>query len=399
MASNSSQEAGGFCEKDIWIISGGRPIGSDEPPIRDGIVPQSGVVYEISDIAEYLLSPNPIEIKKSLIGCKVRYHKPLFAVLKERLLGRRPFRRPGTSDEPGDAGEEVLLPPRAPLPLLRDRRLKAHFNRIEGLLSPYSAISRRLSGLDLTRVQDIVGICDDATQEQTLLKLNGSLEDKINYVAKHIHQEVEVLLGSAYIAKDLFEMRGFDFQAYDPDRSHRMVRFSQEGKTKACVLDAHGEVRFWIEDVKLIRYLQLLAQSVQENGRLKDALRTCAKGEAQPYRLFFNREIEIDYSRAGPPAIYQEMFKTCRLAAEEKDAVISSLSSQQIGISFSCLPRAEPGAERLYTCLSIMHNVRALEALKKDLPRLYSEIKRRAAMSEAGRYYLLDSAGGYQNAL
>jgi hypothetical protein len=114
--------------------------------------------------------------------------------------------------------------------------------------------------------------------------------------------------------------------------------------------------------------------------------------------LFFNRKMEIDYSQDNPPEIYREMFESCRLGTEEKHAVISSLSSLQIGISFSYVPRIESGVPRLYTCLSVMHNVRALEPVKRDLPHLYSEISKRASVCEAGRFYLLDTAAGYQNA-
>ncbi len=395
---DSFNKAGASCSKDIWIISNARYAGSGLLPIGDGIEAHSGVWYQISDIARYLLSPDPIEIRKWLVGCKIQYHKPTFAAVKERVRNRLSGKHRADPGEPRGASEELLVPSREPLPALADKTLKAHFNRIEGLLSPYSTISRKLSGLELTRVQDIVGICDDATRERTLLHLKGSLEDKINYVTKNINQEVDVLLESAYIAKDLFEMRGFDFPSYDPGRCYRMIRFVREGKKKACVLGDNDEIQFWIEDAKLIRYLQLLEQSVQENGKLKDAFRACAEGDAQPYRLFFNREMEIDYSQASPPEIYREVFKTCRLADEEKNAVINSLSNHQIGISFSYAPRAEPGARRLYTCLSVMHNVHALESIKEDFPQLYSEIKRRAAVCEAGRFYLLDSVGGYQNA-
>jgi hypothetical protein len=114
--------------------------------------------------------------------------------------------------------------------------------------------------------------------------------------------------------------------------------------------------------------------------------------------LFFNRKLGIDYSQADPPEIYRSVFESCRLGVKEMDAVISSLSSLQIGISFTYVPRTESGERRVYACLSVMHNVRALEPIRADLPQLYSEISKMAAISEAGRFYLLDSAAGYQNA-
>jgi hypothetical protein len=291
-----------------------------------------------------------------------------------------------------------MVPPKKSTPGLSDAALKAHFSRIEGFLSPYTPLARRLKALDLKKVEDLVGICEDLTKERTLLKLEGTIQDKVDYMVKNVNQEVGVILGSAYIAEDLFEMRGFDFTSYDCSRSHRLVRFVQDGKAKACVLGADDKVQFWIAEAKLIRYLQLLEQSIQRNPKLRDAFLSCANGHANPFRLFFNREMEIDYSQDNPPEIYREVFESCRLGTEERHAVISSLSSLQIGISFSYVPCMESGVPRLYTCLSVMHNVRALEPIKKDLPHLYSEISKRATICEAGRFYLLDSAAGYQNA-
>ena len=60
--------------------------------------------------------------------------------------------------------------------------------------------------------------------------------------------------------------------------------------------------------------------------------------------------------------------------------------------------QTDSGQNKLYTQISVMHNVRALEPLKNELPQLYSEINKRASFSEAGHFYLLDSIRGYINA-
>ena len=66
-------------------------------------------------------------------------------------------------------------------------------------------------------------------------------------------------------------------------------------------------------------------------------------------------------------------------------------------ILFNYVPHTETGEERLYTNISIMHDFRALEPLKKQLPQLYSTINKMAPVSEAGKFYLLDSMRGYGN--
>ncbi len=393
------REAAKSQPEEVRVISNGRFTDKEMTQIAGGDETKSAVAYEISDLARYLLSPGPIEVSKCLMGCEVHYRAPGLSDLKRRILKKLPSRTRSSQKHVSRIKEVLISPPCQPLPELDDVSLKAHFSRIKGMLSPYNPVAKRLAALDVNKVEDILGICEDLKKERTLLKLEGSIQDKINYVAKYLNQDVRITLGSAYIAQDLFEMRGFDFTTHDHEKSHQLVRFVKGGRVKACVLDENDDVQFWVEDVKLIRYLQLLEQSIRRNPELREAVLKCANGEARPFRLFFNREIEIDYSASSPPELYREMFESCHLGAEQQDMVVSSLSHQQIGISFSYIPQTPSGATpRLYTCLSVMHNVRALEPIRKDFPQLYSEIAKRAALCETGRFYLLDSAGGYQNA-
>jgi hypothetical protein len=48
--------------------------------------------------------------------------------------------------------------------------------------------------------------------------------------------------------------------------------------------------------------------------------------------------------------------------------------------------------------MSILHDLRALEPLRKSLPALYAEMSKRAFTAEAGRFYLLDSITGAAHA-
>ena len=46
------------------------------------------------------------------------------------------------------------------------------------------------------------------------------------------------------------------------------------------------------------------------------------------------------------------------------------------------------------THVCILHDLRALEPLRKSLPAVYAEVSRRAFSTEAGRFYVLDSISG-----
>jgi DNA-binding Lrp family transcriptional regulator len=51
----------------------------------------------------------------------------------------------------------------------------------------------------------------------------------------------------------------------------------------------------------------------------------------------------------------------------------------------------------MITLISVLHDLRALELLRKNLPQVYGEIKKRINTSEAGSFYLLDSIEGFNH--
>jgi hypothetical protein len=107
-----------------------------------------------------------------------------------------------------------------------------------------------------------------------------------------------------------------------------------------------------------------------------------------------NHEMDIDYSRNRLPKVYQELFHTLKLDGTQQQGVIRSLNTHQMGISFSLVPQEGFGDPQAVTSISVMHDLKALESIRQDAPQLYDEINRKATMSEAGKYYLLESIKG-----
>jgi hypothetical protein len=227
--------------------------------------------------------------------------------------------------------------------------------------------------------------------------LHGDIEDKINYILNFIGKDVKIILDKAYNLDGLFEMKGFDFKSYDPSRSHRLIKLTQKGKVKYCVISSYNKAKYWVEDNKLVRYLHLLEQSIRANPKLQDSLNQCLRGNAKPLKIFFYRQLEIDYSQRHFPEIYKRIFERYNINTHKKDAVASLLNNSQVGILFSYVPQAGFGEEKLFTNFSVMHNFKALEPIKHDLHQVYSEISKKASVTEAGKFYLLDSFRGYKN--
>jgi hypothetical protein len=107
-----------------------------------------------------------------------------------------------------------------------------------------------------------------------------------------------------------------------------------------------------------------------------------------------NYDMDIDYSRNRLPQVYQDLFQSLDVDTVRQKNVIRSLNTHQMGISFSYVSREGYGDPRPVTTISVLHDVKALESIRHDTPQLYAEINRKATLSEAGKYYLLESIKG-----
>lgn len=382
----------------VWIISAGRYVNLDAARLVKGKDFGPVKEYRISQLGRYLLNPNPIEVDKTLVGCEIHYPQPIStgpAGFFKRLL-------PGKKKR---ADQEETLPPQALFSSFSDLGsrlytggLESHFETVYEHLRPYDDFFNKLSELDLSRVTDIIGICEDVGGNRSYLTMDGSINDKLDYLAKYIRKEVKVRLEKVYSKPGLFEMRGADFVHYDRSESFRLIRFLLDGSTRAAVLTPEGQVDFWVDDYNLVHYLQLFEHTIQTNPQLRESLESCVQDRSLPLKLMFNKQLDIDYSQNELPRVCREIFKTRKPVKGEKEAMLNFVNDRKLSISFHCLPLTGNADGKLCTDISIMQDLRVLESIKKEMPHLYSELNKRAAISEAGKYYLLDTIRGYKNA-
>jgi hypothetical protein len=383
----------------VWIISEGKLSEIDLNEI-DGPVPKNPVkAYHISDLANYLLNPNPVQVKKKLIGCEIHRPWPLSVKIKDKF--RKFFSTFTNADSlkkaSADKPEVLIAQSKEKAPALKDKNLESHFDKIDELLQPYDTTIKHLLDMDENNVSSIMGICEDMDRNRSLLNLQGNASEQINFMINNMGKDVCVLLNRARIADGLFDMGGFDFTSYDPERRHRLVRFDQDGEFKFCILGTDNKVCYWIEDIKMFQLLHLLDQSIRTNSKLKESLQQCIEGAAKPLKLFFNQELEIDYTSTQPPEVYRQVFESRQMEVTERNVVIDSLKNLQLGISLNYILKSESGKEKLCTSMSVMHDIRALDPIKDIVPEVYTEINKRTQASEAGRFYLLDAIRGYRN--
>lgn len=381
----------------LWIISNGKYTDLDLSGICKEAITGSVREYRISDLAKYMLNPNPIEIETRLVGCEAHLHQSYSNRIRRKIRNILPQKLHEIIKEKHNPPEILMSDFETKIPLMKDENLELHLGKVRDLLRQYDSLSEKLSSLDIAKISDLVAIGEDIDGNRSRFALRGGIDEKISYMHNFILNNVRVVLDKAYVADGLFEMRGFDFKSYDPKNAYRAVKFSQNGKTVFCVLGFDNRVEYWIDDIRLVHYMHLLEQAIRTDHKLYDSLKLCMKEEARPFRMLFNKQLKIDYSKTYLPRLYEDLFMAHNMRSDEKRAVMNSLKNQQFGISFNYVPQFDSGEEKMVTSIAVMHNFRALEPIEGNLPRLYSEIDKRTSVSEAGKFYLLDSIRGCRN--
>ncbi len=383
---------------DLWIISSGEntkfEMSTDKKASQNVLAKE----YKISDLAKYLLNPDAIEVKKTLVGCEIHFRETIGRRLQNMVVKVLPRRCHRRIEEKKMPLQETLVATYDRRSLcLKDKGLEDHLDKIRAAISDFDPLLKRLAHLDTDYISNIIGVCEDAGGNRSLLNLKGTMEEKIKYTQAFLMKKVGVILESANVSEGLFDISGFDFTSFNPFNTHRLIKFYAEGRPRYCVIDAQGEVVFWIHDMNLIHHMHLLDYSIKANPKLSYALGLCTGGQAKPLRLLFKRHLDIDYTRSPLPSLYRDLFDTYKVGSAEKDDVLKSLKNAQLGILFNYVPNSDTGRKKLYTAISVMHDVRALAPIKNHLPNLYSVVDKMASVSEAGKYYLLDYMKGSSN--
>jgi len=372
-----------------WIITEGKPVRLD--PIEFDPEAQKGLVkeYRISEIGRYLLNPGPIEIRKRLVGCEA--HRTPSA------LSRMLQRVPGWSKTRQRKPEVLLSGFKLKIPAFKDPDLDAHFKKIVDELRGFDPFAKKLARLDSRSLSQLIGICEDIGG-YSYLKLQGSNDDKVRYLSSHTGRPVRVTIHRAQISDGLFELRAFPATGFNPGHSFRLYAYSRDGKPAACVLTGIGSLDFRLPDPQAVKYLSLLEQVLSTSSEFRRCFDACVAGRCRPVRLFFNRQLEVDYSKANLPEIYRNILRRSETVPSSGNLVKPMLNYLQVAVSLSYLPSPGNPDQRLFTHVCILHDLRALEPLRKSLPELYAEMSQRAFSSEAGRYYILDSITGVSHA-
>ena len=384
-------------DESVWIITGGRSIDIDLVNLDADAEAGRVKEYRVSELGRYLLNPNPIEVKKRLVGGEIHYRRNIF----QKLVDWFGSGRTGSGGIEGrnarDQGQIIVSRFKLSVPEMTDPDLQAHLQQIAEELKDYDSFGRRLAKLDPARITHVIGICEDLGGNFSYLKLQGTTEEKINYLANSITRQVGVILSQSHIATGLFELRGFDFKAFRAANSHRLLTYFKNGQMAACVLTPSDAVEFFVTDPSLLKYVHLLEQCLHADPLFQQTMDRCVRGELRPVKLFFNNQLEIDYAKANFPAVYREVFRDNGVDVNQRNLIKPVLNHLQTGISLSFLPAAASADEPLFTHITVLHDYRALDSLKKNLPSVYTEIGKRLSVSEAGRFYLLDSIKGYSN--
>ena len=377
-----------------WIITTGAYIDFDLAAIGIDAKPKRVMAYHLSDIGRYLISPRPLDVENRLVGCECHFKPIGWKRIRRGAARLSPLKSKRNLQQDQEYRRLFIARRSVRIPSLQDRQLAQHVERLRGMLQPFDPVVQEIAAIDLNRLEDMRGVCEDEGGHRTYINLHGDLETKRRYVIDNLLASVPITLQHARIANGLYEMRGLKPDTYREERQHRLLRFQVNGRFFACLLNDAEKVAFWLDDVQYLHHLLLLQQAIETNLALKSSIQGCLLGDARALRLMLNPEMDIDYSRNRMPQVYQELFHTLRVDAAKQKGIIRSLNTRQMGVSFSYVPLEGFGDPQPVTSISVLHDVKALDPVRQDVPQLYAEISRKATRSEAGSSYLLDSIKG-----
>jgi len=392
---NKNKNSSSTSSHRIWMISDGKLSDLDISSICEDSVSGPVMEYEISELAQYLLNPNPITLEENVIGCKILYMKPRSGHITRFI--KKLFLKKSVSGRDDAYSEEVISTSKTGTPDFNDRRLNLHLLKIKETLKSFDPVHKKLSGLQTDTVENIIALCEDIGKNRHQLNLKGGIQDKINFVTNSLSRKVKVAFNRAYLLNGLFEMRGFDFTAFRGDKLYRLVKLNENRQTKYCVLSENYKLLYWIDDNSLVNYMHLFEQSIKTDTQLREAMNLCMLGIAQPLKLFFSTQREKSYSEKYLPRVYREVLSSCKVAPTDVKSISNILNSFQSIVTFNYVPVSGVEKNKMYTNISVMHDVKALEPIKTTLPDVYTQIDKKASISDAGKLYLLDSLRGYQN--
>ncbi|MCP4746946.1 MAG: hypothetical protein GY874_12540 [Desulfobacteraceae bacterium] len=345
--------------------------------------------YQISAIGRYMIDPKALVVEKTLVGCEIHRRSSMSMFWKKLILGR--FRKKSLNlGSPKTLWLDFVKPRQR----LTDEVLDCYIGDIYNKLKAVDSFYDQLDKIDLSRVVDVVGVCEDNAGFKSAMVIDGDPIRQFDYIRKNCGQKIKVKLKKAYAAKGVFEMNGFDFKTFDPGMSYRLIRMTLDGKNRACLLGNDNTIAFWLNDVNLLSYLQLFEYAIRENNSMKESLEHCIQGKALPVRLMFNHTIEIDYTNVPLPPVWQEAIKDIPLEVEDSMMIKQKLNAHQLGVSFNSISNQSNLNGEICTDISILQNLCALEPIKDRIPTLFEELNKRAARFDTGIYYQLDAIRG-----
>ena len=380
----------------VWIIDDGKIINLDLSSITSEEISGPVTGFRISEITRYMLNPEAIKLEEKVIGCKMHYKVPPSGMM-QRFLHKLTLKKEDASKTADAFTEDILSTSKLDPPSFEDDALNLHFIRVNEQLRPFNPVQKKLSSLDRDRIKDITATCEDIGRNRYQINLQGSINDKINFILNSLTKKAKITIKKAYLLNGLFDFRGYRFDSFNTNNDYHLIRFSQHNQMKYCVLTSDYKFDYWVKDNTLINYLHIFEQSIQTDPKLKEALNLCMKGKAKPLKLFFSKQSEQSYSEKHLPLVYRKMLTTHNIAPNEMEMITDTLNNNQSIVFFNYVPTSGLGQHKLFTNISVMHDLKALESIKDRVPRVYSEIIKKTTDSDAGKLYLLDSMRGYQN--
>ncbi len=190
-------------------------------------------------------------------------------------------------------------------------------------------------------------------------------------------------------------MRGFNFDKYNPDNLHRLIKYVSNGKINYAVLNSDDTVLFKVENDFFIKFMFMLEQSINSDDRLSTSFEDCLASRAKPHKLYFSKDIDTEYSDKYMPSVFREGLDLSNMDKKELSYITDALNRSRRAVYFNTITKTIDGDENLFTTITVMHDFNELVSVKQYLSEIYTQIEQDIPFSEIGKLYLLDSMSGH----
>src|SRR3989339_255811 len=151
-------------------------------------------------------------------------------------------------------------------------------------------VTRQLESLQIKEIENILGISGVAPN-RSLFPITGSIKEKIEFIKRNMHQNLIITLTSQYKQNGSFDIRGFDFKLFNPEKKFFLTIKKNKNQYNKIYISDHNNlnIQFPIQEkgLELINMLRNLENLIRKNKKVQEIFEEINNGLNQGLKISF----------------------------------------------------------------------------------------------------------------